>query len=81
MTAVVWLSSSTWSVLSLYLLLLTVVPIGLMWAPQPVKRDKRVIAVVIVVVALLLLVPPLFAFDSNVCTYAWWAIECWLFGH
>jgi hypothetical protein len=76
--AIVMFSHSAWSALSFYLMLLTAVPMGLMFAPQPIRRDKRTIAVLLVVVAFLV-GAPLFAFASNVCTYAWWAIECWFY--
>lgn len=71
-------ASSVVSAVSFYLTLLTVVPIGLLWAPQDARKDKRVIAAVVVVVVSLIGVP-LLAFDSTICKWAWWAIECWLF--
>jgi hypothetical protein len=75
-------SSSAWiSSLSLYLSLLTVVPIGLALAPQPIRKDKRV-KVLLVLLALSAIGIPAYAAVTNFChDIPWylWPIECWLF--
>jgi hypothetical protein len=74
-------SSSVASTLSLYLWMVTIVPVGLLLAPQDVRRDKRTI-VAVAIGALLLLGVPAYAVVCNVCTvcngdYWWLFAECW----
>jgi hypothetical protein len=65
------------SSLSLLLLMVTVVPIGLMFAPQPIRRDKRVLIGIGLLVVLFGLSSTASAAVIGTCKYAWWAIECW----
>lgn len=64
------------------MLIVTVVPIGLLLAPQPVRRDKRTL-IALGVILLLLIGAPVYAVICNICeicnTCAWWwcPIECW----
>ncbi len=62
------------------LLMLTVVPLGLLWAPQPVRVrvDKRVLVAGGVLIGVFI-ASTVFAAPTKVCEWAWWAIECWLF--
>ena len=66
-----WLSS-----LAFYLTILTAVPVGLLLAPQSVRRDKRVL-IGLALVLLALIGMPTFAAVTPICKYAFWAIECW----
>jgi hypothetical protein len=81
MALVVSSSSPIVSSLGFYLMVLTVVPIGLLMAPQPVRRDRRTI--VGLGVALVAIVGvPVYAAICNVCavcqTDMWWLYaECW----
>ncbi len=69
------------------LLPLTLIPLGLIWAPQDVRHDKRVIVAVLVwaLAAIAVAVsasdqPALVSPVTKVCDRLWWTIECWLFG-
>jgi hypothetical protein len=69
------------SSLSLYFVMLTVVPIGLLLAPQPVRRDKRTIVTLLLLAAVVIGVP-VYAVVCNVCEvckgdYWWLYMECW----
>lgn len=78
MIALVVSASPVVSSLSFYLTACTLLIVGIVFAPQPVKRDKRVIALVGVLIVLAIGVP-VFAADTTICKYAPWALECWLF--
>jgi hypothetical protein len=75
------IGSSAVSTLSLYAVMLTIVPLGLLLAPQPVRTDKRTIAAVIAAAAILIGAPA-YAVVCNVCALCkteWWFlyVECW----
>ena len=77
MIAFLVVSAPALSSLSLYLSMLTVVPIGLLLAPSGVRRDKRVI-VALALIGLGVIGVPVFAAVTSVCSYVWWfAWECW----
>jgi hypothetical protein len=79
MTALVLVSSGAGSAISLYGVLL-MIPILLLWAPQSIRRDRRVIVGAAFAIGAALGFPVLAAV-SDVCSYCpWWlCIEClWL---
>ena len=58
-----------------------IVPIGLLLAPQPIRRDRRTLALLVVTLALVI-GGPVYAVVCNVCalcqTEWWWLyVECW----
>jgi hypothetical protein len=80
MTALVLVSSGAGSAISLYGVLL-MIPVLLLLAPQPIRRDKRVIVGAALAIAAALGVPALAA-ASNVCSYCPWylCLECLIYG-
>lgn len=72
-------SSAALSSWSMYLMLLTVVPISLMLAPQEIRRDKRTIVGVLVLVMVAVGAPAAYAFPLFYCNRPdWWLfVECW----
>lgn len=60
-------------------MMLTVVPLGLLWAPQEIRRDKRVIVAGLVLALVVLSIPAFAAPPTKICDYMPWALECWLF--
>lgn len=76
MTALLVVPEGFASSLSLFVMLATVVPISLAFAPQEVRRDKRVI-VGLGLVVLAAIGTTASAAVTNICAYAWWAFECW----
>lgn len=57
------------------LVLMVMVPIGLLWAPQPIRRDRRTIAA-LVGFTLVMVGGPVYAVICNICLIcercAWW---------
>jgi hypothetical protein len=76
MTAVMLYTSSPISSIVPYLLMLTIVPICLAFAPQPIRGDKRVKVGVILLVIFGISAPAL-AFPTYICDIAPWIFECW----
>jgi hypothetical protein len=78
MTALVFASvSPSWlSSLGFYLTLLTVVPTGLLLAPQPIRTDKRVL-IGLALLVLVMIGHPTYAAYTRICDWAWFAWECW----
>lgn len=75
------LPSGFFSSLSLLLTMATVVPIGLVFTPQAVRRDKRVIVGLILALGFVIGVPA-YAVVCNICDICkgsyWWLIaDCW----
>jgi hypothetical protein len=84
MTALVLVSSGAGSAISLYGVLL-MIPVLLLLAPQPIRRDKRVIVGAALAIAAALGVPVLAAICNvceicKVCDWWWCPLECWLLG-
>ena len=75
------LTSPAFSSLSLAVFLGGCLIVGLIFAPQPIKRDKRVL-VVLALFLLALIGQPVSAvtFRARICdgAYWFWFIECWL---
>lgn len=65
-------------------LVIVMVPMLFLFAPQAIKRDKRTIAVLAVLLALVLAAPVAAEWDavSRVCEYCpWWlCLECLIYG-
>lgn len=80
MTAMVFVTSGATSALSLYGVL-CMIPILLLWSPQHVRRDKRVLVGAALVIVAALGFPALAA-DSKICEICpWWlCIECLYYG-
>jgi hypothetical protein len=60
---------------------LLMVPVLMVFAPQPIRRDKRTVAVLVALAAIVVGVPA-YAVICNICTVClgeWWFlfIECW----
>lgn len=73
MAIVLFASSSPWVVVSLYLSMLSVLMAGAAFHPA-VRADRRTLTFGL---ALTATVVGVLRFDSVICQYAWWAIECW----
>ncbi len=78
MTAVLlYTGSAPWaSSIVPYIVMLTIVPVCLVFAPQKVREDRR-IKVTAILLILLAISAPSFAAVTSICDWAWWAIECW----
>lgn len=76
MTAVLLYTGPGLSSLAPFLVLLTIVPIGLLFAPQPLRRDKR-IRVLALVLLLLTISAPAWAFPTKICDWCPYCFECW----
>lgn len=79
MTALLMMPAGPLSSISLYLTVASLGVLMCVFAPQPVLRDKRVIVAAVVFVAVCIVGQRLDAFVSTICSWAWWAPECWLF--
>lgn len=67
-----------YSTLSLYATLVCAVLAGVIFAPQPIKRDRRVRWLVLVVIVVAALAHGAHAEIIAVdCTYRWWDPICW----
>lgn len=84
MTAIVFGPSVVSSLPFAPALLLMVIPIGLLLAPQAIKRDRRTIVALCLLLFLVLAAPVAAEWDavSNVCEYCpWWlCLECLIYG-
>ena len=63
------------------MVLLLMVPVLIMFAPQPIRRDKRTVAVLVTLAAIVVGVP-VYAVICNICSVClgeWWFlfVECW----
>lgn len=72
-------SSAALSSWSMYLMLLTVVPLSLMLAPQEIRRDKRTVVAVLVLAMVAISAPAAYAFPLFYCNRPDWFlfVECW----